>query len=235
MWFRDLGGELWQADLLETQSGHLMIPVQGQLYDLSRLRFGVVDLVSTPGALEELRKSQGQGQKYTARACKCLAGVVSHHVACTCEFGSLCGLEHAPHSDCVVDPPEPQCEAAVHSESVFAMSVKNQLPVVRPSLAQRLGSLALQLAQLRLRRSHGAVQGEGAGPVRRSAPDGLAVLRSPQGGGLKQNQFGRWQTCVRCGLRVFYETTKTGHGKDRSGGATVDIVGLAMDDLQQTM
>ena len=38
LWFRDLGGELWQADMLETQSGHLMIPVQGQLYDLSRLR-----------------------------------------------------------------------------------------------------------------------------------------------------------------------------------------------------
>ena len=64
---------------------------------------------------------------------------------------------------------------------------------------------------------------------------GWPCLGSHRPGGLKQNQFGRWQTCVRCGLRVFHEVKKQGHGKDRTGGATVDIVALAMDDLQQTM
>ena len=92
MWFRDLGGTLWQADLPETQSGHLMIPVQGQLYDLSQMRsraeqkFGVtlppdaqslVDLMSTPGALEELQKSQGPVQKYMASASECASRELS--------------------------------------------------------------------------------------------------------------------------------------------------------------
>ena len=62
--------------------------------------------------------------------------------SCTCESGALCGLAHAPSADCVVDPPEPQCQAAVHVESVFAESVRS-VPACSPTvLGTKVGKLS---------------------------------------------------------------------------------------------
>ncbi|CAE7726305.1 GIP, partial [Symbiodinium sp. CCMP2592] len=72
LWFADSRSTLWATELLQTQSGHLMIPVSGQLLDMNALRLkaerehGVrlpfatpclLDLLLTPGALEELKQA----------------------------------------------------------------------------------------------------------------------------------------------------------------------------------
>ena len=48
----------------------------------------------------------------------------------------------------------------------------------------------------------------------------------------KGNQFGRWLDCKRCALRIYYKTTKQGHGERRTAGPTPEVVQTAMDELE---
>ena len=191
LWFRDSHDRLWGTELLETQSGHLQIPVQGELTDLSGLRQQaesryqialppdaptLLALLATPGALAELKKSQGKLEKYTAW----VQDSMCDSCGCCCCLGLL-GMNNRLHdarfSVHVADPPADSSLSAVSEHSVFALH-REQQSVLRPSLPQRLGNLALRLAQLRLRASHGNLPREGSSSLRRPSPSRLAVFRS---------------------------------------------------------
>ena len=166
LWFRDEQGRLWGTQLLETGSGHLQIPVQGQLTDLSGLRKraedkyhvslpfdapSLLDLLATPGALAELQKSQDKVQKYTVRVPESM-----HVGSCEPRHFSMIGVSSwqrdARFSEHVADPPAELCLSEVAEESIFAIRHEQlENSVLRPPLPQRLGNLALRLAQLRLR------------------------------------------------------------------------------------
>ena len=190
LWFRDSQERLWGTELLETQSGHLQIPVQGELTDLSGLRQQaesryqialppdaptLLALLATPGALAELKKSQGKLEKYTVRVQDSMCD------SCGCCCLGLLGMNNRLHdarfSVHVADPPADSNLSAVSEHSVFALH-REQQSVLRPSLPQRLGNLALRLAQLRLRAPHGNLAREGSSSLRRSSPSRLAVFRS---------------------------------------------------------
>ena len=48
----------------------------------------------------------------------------------------------------------------------------------------------------------------------------------------RSNQYGKWTTCTKCGLRLSYETKVKGHGETRSLGVTPELVTAAQEELQ---
>ena len=49
----------------------------------------------------------------------------------------------------------------------------------------------------------------------------------------KSNQYARWTSCKRCGLRLSYVVKTKGHGETRSVGPAPELVAMAQDELQQ--
>ena len=47
----------------------------------------------------------------------------------------------------------------------------------------------------------------------------------------RSNQYGRWTTCLKCGLRLTYKVKK-GHGEARTLGTAPELVAMAQEELQ---
>ena len=155
-----------------------MIPVAGQLLDMTTFRLkaekehGVrlpaaapclLDILSTPGALEELKRAQFGGAK-----------TFQTEVASGCPPGcsdAETGARHVHTSSARAS----QSVLAVFPERVEGCPVH---ACTVPSLSQRLRDLSARLSLLRLRCAHGSR----GGSSRRSSPMWVSLLGRPQAG-----------------------------------------------------
>ena len=169
LWFLDSFDVLWATELLQTQSGHLLIPVTGQLLDLSSLKLKaekehgirlpysaacLLDVLSTPGALEELKQGQTSAEKI---------GDFEPKLACG-DFSDMPGVSSVA------------AQISVFAVSHVGETVTPTLSVVQPQLSQRLRDLGTRLSLLRLRSSHVS---SGSSP-QRSSPSWLSMLGPTQ-------------------------------------------------------
>ena len=51
---------------------------------------------------------------------------------------------------------------------------------------------------------------------------------------MRQNQYGSWTTCKKCGLRMMYKTKGSQTGTSRQMGPDMHVIRLAMEELQLT-
>ena len=174
LWFLDPANQLWGTELLQTQSGHLMIPVDSDFMNLTQLRRqaeetysivlppdaqSLIDVLSTPGAALELQRIQTGGAKSSSEQREPQQSAPGHV------------KEQEPESSVFVGTAS-QCQHGFHEDSP-----------VRPPMAQRLQSLRMQLGCLALRRSAGPqqhVQFEDGRPFGRTSGQGLAVRGQAQ-------------------------------------------------------
>ena len=243
LWFRDFGNTLWATELIQTQSGHLMIPAAGQLLDLSSYRAraeeehgvklplsaaNLMDVLSTPGALEELKSTQ-------ERSAKTRVQPESVHL-CSRE---PCGEVHPDSSsardchdllffDCMPDCPDDMNSPFIGAQLPAEAS---QAQFIRPQLCQRLRDLG---APFPFTVCFGQMAAREPAPVNDPRQAGYPCYGKRSPSGSRQNQYGGWTTCQMCGLRTSYEIKHGygGHGKDRSGGATYAVVCEAMEELE---
>ena len=225
LWFRDFGNTLWATELIQTQSGHLMIPAAGSLLDLSSYRAraeeehsvrlplsaaSLMDVLSTPGALEELKRTQGPSVKTrvrpeSVRLCsREPSGEAEPDSSVAHDCSDLLFFDCLPDSPATIEMPFLGAQFPIGAI---------QDRVIRPQLCQRLRDLA---------------------PVNDPRQAGYPCYGKHSPSGSRQNQYGKWTTCQMCGLRTSYEIKHGygGHGKDRSGGATYAVVREAMEELE---
>ncbi|OLP88877.1 hypothetical protein AK812_SmicGene29731 [Symbiodinium microadriaticum] len=207
LWFLDPANQLWGTELLQTQSGHLMIPVDSDFMNLTQLRSqaeetysivlppdaqSLIDVLSTPGAALELQRIQTGGAKSSSGQREPQQSAPGHV------------KEQEPESSVFVGTAS-QCQHGFHEDSP-----------VRPPMAQRLQSLRMQLGCLALRRSAGPqqhVQFEDGRPFGRSSGQGLAVR------GQAQSER--------------HAPEPVGHVEDR--GPPAHHVAMAMEELRSTI
>ncbi|CAK9033190.1 unnamed protein product [Durusdinium trenchii] len=54
-------------------------------------------------------------------------------------------------------------------------------------------------------------------------------------GKTRQNQYATWVVCLKCGIRLEYQTKKAGHGGTRQMGPDPQIIRLALADIDKSM
>jgi len=54
-------------------------------------------------------------------------------------------------------------------------------------------------------------------------------------GKTRQNQYATWVVCLKCGIRLEYQTKKAGHGGTRQMGPDPQIIRLALADIEKSM
>ncbi|CAE7194809.1 GIP [Symbiodinium natans] len=204
LWFQDRRSTLWATELLQTQSGHLMIPVAGRLLDLTSFRLKVeqehgvrlphaatclMDILFTPGALEALRDAQSKQPGCSKK--------IEDSLEEGSDMSSAWGTESAEQ---------------VLAAFPFGKHAVEPIHVVdRPQLSQRLRDLS-------------------AAPFDDPRQSGYPCWTKHTPGNKRENQYATWMACGVCGLRLRYET-KGSRGKTRTAGPTVAVVQEAMDEL----
>ena len=165
LWFQDRRSTLWATELLQTQSGHLMIPVAGRLLDLTSFRLKVeqehgvrlphaatclMDILFTPGALEALRDAQSKQPGCSKK--------IEDSLEEGSDMSSAWGTESAEQ---------------VLAAFPFGKHAVEPIHVVdRPQLSQRLRDLSARLSLFRLQ----CLNGSRGSSVRRPAPEWLSML-----------------------------------------------------------
>ena len=186
LWFRDFGNTLWATELIQTQSGHLMIPASGHLLDLSSYRTraeeehgvklplsaaSLMDVLSTPGALEELKSTQ-------ERSAETRVQLESVQLFNREPFGEVHPDSPSAHEchdllffDCL-----PVCLDDMDLSFVGAQlpAEASQIQFVRPQLCQRLRDLGARLSLHRLLWSNGGAR---ASSCERSSAGRVPMLR----------------------------------------------------------
>ena len=71
-----------------------------------------------------------------------------------------------------------------------------------------------------------------AAPVTDPRQTGWPCRGNHSNGRERSNQYARWTSCPKCGLRLTYETKVKGHGETRSLGAAPELVAMAQEELQ---
>ncbi|CAE7836823.1 GIP [Symbiodinium sp. CCMP2592] len=220
LWFLDSANSLWGTDLLQTQSGHLLVPVDNDIMNITALRskteetYGVVlppdapsliDLLSTPGAVKELKKIQDRRVENKGAVLAASASASGDQVSASDQGGSSSAI--------LVGNTSGSCD-----------------PVLRPSLVQRLRSLRLRLGCLALNRDTSAplhVELQASRSLGRSSGIGLAVQGPPQSERNPPESV--------CGLRLSYDKKKGGHGYSRTAGPPAAHVETALEELRMAM